>query len=125
MKLLGFIFFCLDFDTFFGAPPWSWECVNDVCSKRQIEGNQQQSLSGCILTCTPSTVFWPHPSNVETLGNRVYCTSIIKIIFHSLKGKTITSMSTKNISVKSNVLQDKVQAAVNRQVLFIFNSWKN
>ena len=50
----------------------------------------------CTLTCSPTIVLWPLPANVEL-------------------GKSIFTLEKDGIQVESNVLQQKVEDAVQRQ----------
>ena len=98
-KMKKFIFLLLSntFSASLSSSPWTWECQDDVCTKTKLENEQKQtSLIECTLTCSPTIVLWPLPANVEL-------------------GKSIFTLEKDGIQVESNVLQQKVEDAVQRQ----------
>ncbi|KAK3868632.1 hypothetical protein Pcinc_025995 [Petrolisthes cinctipes] len=57
---------------FFRMPSiWGWECVEDVCIKKDTGGSATLlTLNTCKITCGPAGALWPLPT-MATVGNEV------------------------------------------------------
>eukprot|EP00092_Neocalanus_flemingeri_P015685 GFUD01016979.1.p1 GENE.GFUD01016979.1~~GFUD01016979.1.p1 ORF type:complete len:641 (+),score=196.19 GFUD01016979.1:63-1985(+) len=76
--------------------PWTFTCAQarGLCVKRLPEENEAQtSQSVCSLTCPPSSVLWPLPTN------------------YSL-GSTVTPFNPALVTVESNAMSSRVEGAV-------------
>ncbi|XP_045460912.1 chitooligosaccharidolytic beta-N-acetylglucosaminidase [Harmonia axyridis] len=95
-----FILFCFLGIEYISAlsSPWSWECKNERCTKKEIlKGEEEKavSLEACQMYCSRNSGLWPKPTGKVDISNNLVPLNPSQIEINSRRTSPLTAKAAK------------------------------
>lgn len=80
------------------SSPWSWECKNERCIKKEIQKGEEEkavSLEACQMYCSKSSGLWPKPTGTVDISSHLVPVDPSQIEINSRRTGSLTSKAAK------------------------------